>query len=126
MSPNCLADLFVLVSIDKDTVAAKGDGVIGMLNRIHTIDVINPEVWRFWEGFLEDNVCVEVCVMETFEGNGLCGIVEVIIAFEEFSILVISHVSCGAIRNNPDVSPRQSIGSIANISLVRSRSGVYT
>ena len=39
---NCLADLFVLVAVDEDEVAAKGGGVIGMFNRIHTVDAINP------------------------------------------------------------------------------------
>ena len=46
---NCLVDLFVLVSIYEDEVAAKGGGVIGMFNRIHTIDALNPSVERILE-----------------------------------------------------------------------------
>ena len=99
-------DRFVPVAVDENEILASGDGVIGAFNGIYSFDIANPEVERFREGFLQDNFCVEVGFMEALEGNGLGSIVEVVVAFQEFRVLFISHGSGRLVRDNSDVSSR--------------------
>ena len=44
--------------------------------------------------------------MEAFEGNGLGGIVEIIVAFQDFRVLFIAHGSGRSIWDDPDVSSK--------------------